>query len=101
MVVALWPSQHGILGELERSTYGLSFSHDSKYLAIATEQGLSLCELSTRQTRLLQGEAVERPLFSPVTNLIAFTGKAGTHVWDYVANQELGLVGPRRSAWCW
>jgi serine/threonine protein kinase/WD40 repeat protein len=100
-VVAVWPSQHGILGELERSSYGLSFSHDSKYLAIASEQGLSLCELSTRQTRLLEGEAVEKPLFSPVTNLIAFTGTAGIHVWDYLANQEVGLVGPRRSAKCW
>jgi serine/threonine protein kinase/WD40 repeat protein len=100
-VVAVWPSQHGILGELERSSYGLSFSHDSKYLAVASEQGLLLCELSTRQTRLLQDEAVERPVFSPVTNLIAFTGKAGIHVWDYLANQELGLFGPRRRAWWW
>ncbi|PWT90967.1 MAG: hypothetical protein C5B56_04550, partial [Proteobacteria bacterium] len=101
MVVAVWPSPHGVLGELERTSYGLSFSRDSKYLAIASEQGLSLCELSTRQTRLLQGEAVERPLFSPVTNLIAFTGKAGIHVWDYMTNQEVGLFGPRRRAWCW
>jgi serine/threonine protein kinase/WD40 repeat protein len=100
-VVAVWPSRHGILGELERSTYGLSFSYDSKYLAIPSEQGLTLCELSTRQTRLLQGEEVEGPLFSPVTNVIAFTGKAGTHIWDYLANQEVGLFGPRRSAKCW
>src|SRR5262249_48224500 len=94
-VVAVWPSQQ------EAFRDQLSFSHDSKYLAIASEQGLSLCDLSTRQTRLLLGEAVERLLFSPVTNLIAFTGKTGIHVWDYLANQEVGLFGSDLSATCW
>jgi eukaryotic-like serine/threonine-protein kinase len=101
-VVAAWPSR------LKSNTWvrccGPSFSYDSRYLAFPSEEGLELCDVPTHQTRLLLSGDVERPLFSPVTNLIAFDsgGSEGRiHVWDYAANKEAGVTGPDSGIWCW
>jgi WD40 repeat protein len=101
-VVAAWTSK------LKSNTWvrscGPSFSYDSRYLAFPSEKGLELCDVSTHQTRQLLSGDFERPLFSPVTNLIAFDsgGREGRiHVWDYVANKETGVTGPDSAIWGW
>jgi WD40 repeat protein len=68
--VAVWPSLK--LPEGFADWCGVSFSYDNQYLAIETEAGLQLCQLSTLQTRMLTTRKVVRAFFSPVTNSIAY-----------------------------
>ena len=101
-LTAVWPSR--AIQLINNPAYGISFSHDSRYLAFPSEEGLQLCDLATRQTRLLCSGFAEKPLFSPVANLIAFnSGSAGPgiRVWDYLSNKEVGIAGPDRAVWCW
>ena len=100
-LAAMWPSVHAS-GEWDLHEYGVSFSYDSRFLAFNSEEGLLLYDLSTRQTRLLHNPPAGKPLFSPVTNLIAFNaGSAGIRVWDYLANHEVQVAAPGRAIWCW
>jgi WD40 repeat protein len=102
--LAGWPSRRGTNAELARWAYGISFSYDSKYLAFPSDQGAMLIELSTRNAHLLQTGPIEKPLFSPTTNLIAFTSaskNAKVHVWDYLANREIGATESGRALWSW
>jgi WD40 repeat protein len=99
--VASWPSPSA--GEWDQFV-GVSFSYDNRLLAFPSAEGLQLCDLATRQCRLLLPGVAERPFFSPVTNWIAFnTGPKGpgVRIWDYEANKELGVLGPHSSTWCW
>jgi WD40 repeat protein/serine/threonine protein kinase len=103
-VVAVWPSIHGPFAEMARNVYGISFSHDSRFLAFPSDQGLMIYHLPSRQTRLLTAGAVEKPLFSPVTNLIAFnsgSNRTGIRIMDYVANKLVGASESPRAIWCW
>ena len=93
-VVASWPSRRQPNSWV--ICYGPSFSHDSRYLAFPTEEGLELCDVSTRQTRRLLSGDVERPLFSPVTNLIAYDS-----VGSDAQNPCLGLRGKQRDRGHW
>ena len=82
-----------------------SFSFDSQYLSVATETGLQLFQIPTRQIRHLTTEPVGWVGFSPNTNLVLFNeGKIYGHgkplVWDYVAKKEVGTPGTE-PAFCW
>ncbi|HZR17580.1 MAG TPA: protein kinase [Verrucomicrobiae bacterium] len=103
-LTGVWPSAKVDLWKAPRAFLGISFSYDSRFLAFPSERGLELADLATHQTRLLQSGAIDNPLFSPVTNLVAFDSDAagaGIRVWDYIANKDVGSVGPNRALWSW
>ena len=106
--VAVWPSLIPSFGGLG-GRCGVSFSYDSQYLAIETEAGLQLCQVSTLQTRMLATGNASRAIFSPVTNLIAFNSNVGwsnsepvqIHVWDYLSEKEVGVAKDGGEIWLW
>jgi serine/threonine protein kinase/WD40 repeat protein len=83
--------------------YCLSFSYDSQYLAIGTDRGLYLYQISTGKIRTNSTSVVVMPLFSPVTNRIAYERDWGgpIYIWDYEANQEVTATNAYGSPLCW
>jgi WD40 repeat protein/predicted Ser/Thr protein kinase len=104
--VAVWPAPVPV--DLTDGTgfgEGISFSHDSSYLVLETEAGLQLCQLPSLQTRSLNTGPASRPLFSPVTNWIAFDSTARSQarvaVWDYLTDKPVGYLPSSVYVYCW
>jgi serine/threonine protein kinase/WD40 repeat protein len=108
-MVAVWPSVRplGLDSDLTedavRSVWNVSFSYDSQYLAIAAKEGVQLYQISTGRNRTLSIASNQKAILSPVTNLIAFNSSDSMkiHLWDYLADKEVGLSGPAGEIWLW
>jgi len=103
-LVGTWPSLQTRMAWAYRAAFGISFSHDSRYLAFPSKEGLSFCDLTTMQVRLVRTGAVAKPLFAPDSPRMALStgsSRSTTVIWDYEANKELGTLGPDCAVLSW
>jgi serine/threonine protein kinase len=103
-VVSVWPCARRDWPE-----FSVSFSHDSRLMAMATDCGLQLLNPATREIREIASGAAVRALFSPATNWIAFSptnvgdryGLQEVIVWDYLTDQVVTKLPQAGWALAW